>query len=98
MRVDQLIEYRRELQARLEELEDLLKRWSPRGGEQSFTWYKRYIQSDHILLPYPGGQANQPVWWWDDVEIMEVIGGQYWLPTELKRVAEQLQSRAKRKP
>lgn len=88
--------YQRELQNRIDELSTALKTWSPRGGEQSFQWYKRYIDSGYQALPFAGGVADQPVWWWDDVSMLDIIGEKYWLPSEVKRVTEALKARAKR--
>ena len=96
MRVDEIVLYQQELQRRETELEKGLKDWDPRGGEQSFAWYRRYVESGFVALPYPGGWANQPVWWIDDVDMFDLKSELYWIPTELKHLQEHLKGLTKR--
>ena len=90
------MDYERELQTRLTQLETAIRDYELQGGEQSFQLYQRYVESGYQALPFAGGWVDQPVWWTNDVMTLELIGEKHWIPGEIKRVLDAIKGVTKR--
>lgn len=42
------------------------KEWIPRH-DSTFVWWTYFESSGWVRLPFTGGMADQPIWWWEDV-------------------------------
>ena len=90
-----LTEYKEALETRQTELGQVLRDLEAFPHHpQSAKWWQLFTTRG--ILPFPGAWLDQPAWWLEDVQVLELLDEYHNLPYEIASVDKQLKDAAKR--